>query len=464
METKNNLYWKAREMLKYTQTDKELARVEKELEKIYNDAIKDIKKDIASLFERYAEDNSLTYLEASKYLTGAEYKEFRMSLAEYILEIESTGNQELLLELNTVAMKSRIQRLEELCFEINKKVNNVAIAEYDITKTLLKDTVTSNYYQTIFNIQQYTGVGAIFTRLNNTAIESIVNYPWSGANFSERIWNRNTKKLKPLLKQELTQMFIQGKDLRSVSKRIAEKMESSYEAAIRLVRTEHAYMAGEATAMGYEETDVEEYEILATLDINTSEKCRKLDGKVFKLKDKEVNVNYPPLHVNCRTTTVPYFEDDEDIEGETRTERVPGGKTYEVPADMKYEDWYDKYVNKINVDDEIAAATEDSSDIISNKKWLTANFSSKKRFESHLKHLSEYDNISPEEYLDIGRGLLSAELSEDVEGFISNQGWLFKYRKSTNDFVVGHPKGTISTLFKPNDGYEYYLREKEKNK
>ncbi|WP_294196099.1 hypothetical protein [uncultured Clostridium sp.] len=63
-----------------------------------------------------------------------------------------------------------------------------------------------------------------------------------------------------------------------------------------------------------------------------------------------------------------------------------------------------------------------------------------KKFEKHIiKHLSEYDNITLNEYLNITRELLLADLSEDIEGFLSSEGWLFKYRKSTNDFALGHP-------------------------
>lgn len=45
-----------------------------------------------------------------------------------------------------------------------------------------------------------------------------------------------------------------------------------------------------------------------------------------------------PFHANCRTTTIPYF-DDEFNEGEMRAARGEDGKTYDVPADMTYSEW-----------------------------------------------------------------------------------------------------------------------------
>ena len=49
------------------------------------------------------------------------------------------------------------------------------------------------------------------------------------------------------------------------------------------------------------------------------------------------------LHPNDRCTTVPYYEDDED---DTRFARDENGKRIEVPANMTYEEWAKKYIDK----------------------------------------------------------------------------------------------------------------------
>jgi hypothetical protein len=105
-----------------------------------------------------------------------------------------------------------------------------------------------------------------------------------------------------------------------------------------------------------------------------------------------------------------------------------------------------------------------NNDILSNKKWLKAPFSTEKKFNIHIdKHLNEYDNITPEEYLNKARDLLAAPLSEDIEGFKSKLGFVFKYRKSTNDFTIGRADGKISTLYKPEEGIVYWEKERNKN-
>jgi ASC-1-like (ASCH) protein len=62
------------------------------------------------------------------------------------------------------------------------------------------------------------------------------------------------------------------------------------------------------------------------------------------MSEWEVGVNAPPFHVNCRTTTIPYFDDEFSDTGK-RAARGEDGKTYYVPADTTYKEWEKAYVN-----------------------------------------------------------------------------------------------------------------------
>ena len=53
------------------------------------------------------------------------------------------------------------------------------------------------------------------------------------------------------------------------------------------------------------DNDVKEYRYTAILDNRTSEICKGLHGMIFKVKDIEVGVNYPPMHRYCRSSIVP---------------------------------------------------------------------------------------------------------------------------------------------------------------
>ena len=114
--------------------------------------------------------------------------------------------------------------------------------------------------------------------------------------------------------------------------------------ATTLVRTEVNHFANEATALSYEECEVEKYEFIATLDSRTSGICQEMDNKVFKLSEKKTGINFPPLHPNCRSTTVPKLDNEVSTELKRRA-REKNGESILVPADMNYKEWKAKYID-----------------------------------------------------------------------------------------------------------------------
>ena len=109
--------------------------------------------------------------------------------------------------------------------------------------------------------------------------------------------------------------------------------------ARRLLETESRAYASKAQEQAFKNIDVEQYEIVATLDLKTSEICQEMDNKVFDMKDFEVGVTAPPFHCYCRTVIAPYFEDDESV----RATRDENGEYVEVPY-MNYTEWKEKYI------------------------------------------------------------------------------------------------------------------------
>lgn len=337
----NNIkYWKKREEAKLKKQFKKADSIEKVLKEQYEIALEEINKKVTYFYEKYAKDNDMTYKEATMFLTSKEYNRWRKTLKGYINDIEYSESELLQLELNTLAMKSRVRRLEALNVELGVELHNLYKKQNTTVTSVLKDIAEGTYYETIYQVQKFNSIGHTFNKLDSRAIKTILEYPWSGANFSNRIWKQQDK-LIDTIKQQLTQKFIQGKSVRDTAKIIADKMNASYKNACTLVQTESAYVAGETTAQAYIETGVDKYQILATLDSRTSSICREQDGEVYDIQDKTIGVNYPPFHVRCRTTTIPYFEDEEDTG--KRAAKKPRGKTYYVPAKMTYKEWYEKY-------------------------------------------------------------------------------------------------------------------------
>ena len=296
---KNNLsskeYWGKREAYKLKKGLKDLKKIEKELVDEYKKAMNEIGKEISNLFYKYAKDNNLSYSDAKKYLNSKEFKEFKHDLKSYMKLIEETGDEELLLELNTLAMKSRISRLEEMFYQCGKYINEAYESTNKRLQIAYSSTIKDNYYQTIYDIHKAIGVGASFSYIDNDMIKEILAFPWSGRHYSSRLWSNRTK-LKNAMVEELTQMLIQGKGVKETSKALSKRLDADLKNCIRLIHTEHSYFMEQASQNAYIECDVDKYEILATLDKRTSKICQDLDGEVFNVKDAIVGVNMPPFH------------------------------------------------------------------------------------------------------------------------------------------------------------------------
>ena len=98
------------------------------------------------------------------------------------------------------------------------------------------------------------------------------------------------------------------------------------------------------------------------------------------------------------------------------------------------------------------------------RKYRNASFETPKSLEKHVrKHIAEYGDISEEEYINRAQKLLRQSPSDDILVLKRADGSVAKYRISTNEFVVGTKEGAIRTAFKPQNGYDYWRTEIERN-
>ena len=342
---KSSDYWKERfEQVEQSQHNQGI-QCYADIEKQYRQAQKTLEGQISAWYQRFADNNRVTLTEAKRMLTAKELAELKWDIQDYIRYGEENAiNGTWVKQLENASARFHISRLEALKLQTQQSIEVLFGNQLDSIDSTMRDVYKSGYYRTAFEIQKGVGVGWNFSTLDEKQISKVINKPWAadGKNFSERIWG-NRQKLVNELNTTLTQNIILGKDPQKAIDDIAKKMNTSKVNAGRLVMTEEAFFSSAAQKDCFAELDVEMYEIVATLDSHTSEICREMDGKVFPMSQWEVGVTAPPFHVWCRTTTVPAFEDEFDLVGE-RAARGEDGKTYYVPANMKYEDWHKSFV------------------------------------------------------------------------------------------------------------------------
>ncbi|HBG2829454.1 TPA: minor capsid protein [Clostridioides difficile] len=340
---KHKDYWRKRfEQLEEAQNNKSV-KYYLELEKQYKLAINSIEKDILAWYNRFAKNEGISLLEAKKLLNTRELEEFKWSVEEYIkYGKENAINQKWMKELENASARVHITRLEALKLQIQQQVEVLYGNELDGIDKLMRDIYTSGYYHTAFNVQQGVNVGWSLMSLDTNRINKIISKPWAidGLNFSERIWGKYRPTLVNELHTKLTQSIIRGENPKNLVNDFAKRFNVSKSQAKNLIMTESAFFASASRKDCFSDLEVEKYEIIATLDLRTSNICRELDGKIFDMKDYQVGITAPPFHCRCRTTTAPWFEDEEGY----RAARGEDGKTYYVPSSMKYNEWYEKYV------------------------------------------------------------------------------------------------------------------------
>lgn len=343
-QIEHNTYWKKRFLDLEDDQYRRSAAYYKDLQKQFRLASNDMQMDIEHWYQRLANNNDISLTGAKRLLKAGELEEFKWTVEQYIKAGEENAiDRRWMKELENASARHHISYLNAMKLQVQQHAELLSTQFEGGVTDFLHKSYAEQYYRTAYEVAKGTGVGSNLAAIDTRKIDAIVKKPWAqdGANFSDRIWT-NKEKLVNNLHTELTQNIIRGVSPKQAIDRLAKTMDVSQAQSGRLVMTESAAIASVAGKDALKELGVEKYEILATLDNRTSEICRELDGKVFDMKDYEVGVTAPPFHPWCRTATVPFF-DDEFSAGEQRAARGEDGKTYYVPADMKYREWRERY-------------------------------------------------------------------------------------------------------------------------
>lgn len=395
----NGEYWQKRfELLEQSQHNIGV-QCYADIEKQYRQAQKQLEGQIAAWYQRFASNNGVTLAEAKRMLNAKELAELKWDVNQYIqYGQENAINGTWVKQLENASARFHISRLEALKLQTQQSIEVMFGNQLDSIDSTMRNVYKSGYYHTAYEIQKGVGVGWDFSALDDKQISKVINKPWAvdGKNFSERIWG-NRQKLVNELNNTLTQNIILGKDPQKAIDEIARKMNTSKTNAGRLVMTEEAFFSSAAQKDCFTELDVEQFEIVATLDSHTSDICRGMDGKHFKMSEWKVGETAPPFHVHCRSTTVPYFDDEFDAVGERAARNEETGKTYFVPGNMTYKEWDKAFVQgdksdlqEINPDDTIKTE-EQNFDIEGNTTKLKGAMSDKD-YAEYLARLNNHSN------------------------------------------------------------------------
>lgn len=78
-------------------------------------------------------------------------------------------------------------------------------------------------------------------------------------------------------------------------------------------------------------------------------------------------------------------------------------------------------------------------------------------------HKDQYPNMTKKQYAERALDLIQQPVGGKVDGYQKNDGKIVRYDKESNDIVVGHPEKGIATMFKPKNGYKYFLANRKRD-
>lgn len=336
-------YWAKRFEKIEDETHKYSIEYFKQVDKAYTKAIEDIEKEISTWYMRFATENNISYSEALKILNTRDLKAFRMSVEEYIEKGQSL-DPKFAKELEQVSVKVHVTRLEALKMQMQMQCDALHTVTLNAIDAMAVKTFTEHYYKTLYTIQNNCKVGFNVMKLNTKVINEAFNRSWAkdGKIFSDRLWE-NKNKLIAELDTTFTQNLIRGKNPKVIVEEVAKRLNVSKSNVCRLFMTENKMLQSKAQQKSFKELGVKQYKISATFDLKTSQICQEMHDHIFNMNEFAVGVTAPPFHPYCRTTTVPYDEDDKFFDFE-RGARDKDGKYITIPSSMTYNEWKEKFI------------------------------------------------------------------------------------------------------------------------
>lgn len=269
-------------------------------------------------------------------------KEILASVTETIAKVKKAGGDW------SYANQSALTRSRGLFEQIGEQIKALGQKEQITFRQGLSNIYTDQFLRQVYDLGQSITVKANFNRLNPALIQKTLDYPWSGAMFSDRLW-QDKERLGRNLRVGLTQSMILGEGIPQITDRINKGIDTARYNAERVARTETKRVTYCAHDDVYKDTGVEElkYRCANGGDSRTCQYCRADNGKTFK-RGEEPTL---PRHPNCRCVYIPVVSDTfEDNELNELTGSVRGAENYEKwrEAEVKKQEEV-KPVEKVNI-------------------------------------------------------------------------------------------------------------------
>lgn len=256
---KNNEYWEKRIAEKTWDTYNSTEEKNRKLIELYQDASRKIRDELYELAEQLSKNGTLSRTEMYRrqHLQQLE-KKYRKILYELVRNTEEFAKE----------------NMEQGMQEVYKQISiAIEVPEFSLPDKEL--------------------------------MQKLIEEPWRGGNFSNRLW-KNQQKLMKALKNVLIVGMQQGKNITDMAVELNAVTGKGFYAAHRLVRTETMHCLNQSCLQRYKDAEIKKVRFWAAKDERTCKICGAMHRKEYNIKKAPVL----PVHPNCRCTYLPVIENE----------------------------------------------------------------------------------------------------------------------------------------------------------
>lgn len=255
---KNNTYWRKRAL----QNQKLAQRSAEDAVNLYQSTVKEVIEEI----DRYISD--------------------LLATCAAVPAAQPPTRSQLWQAAKYMALRQDIERVADKLAEAQEKTLT------DALRTLFEAVME----QTLSDFADGNGDGVAnpFAFLPASCVNALINTAWSGKNYSARIW-ANRDALAGKLLNDLTDYIVLGKPRQQITRKLQEDFDVSFRAAERLIRTESAHIATEASKQAYIQAGVKQVKWIHGKGHCNCPICCERDGKLFPITSAPTL----PAHPNC---------------------------------------------------------------------------------------------------------------------------------------------------------------------
>ncbi len=293
----------------FIKSQKSADKLNGELFEIYQEVIDETHTKINALYKKYETENGLNATQTRKYLSSNEFSVWRKSMSDYLKDIEGLGkNSDVALELNTLAMKSRISREEKILSELYRELYDMADVSQNKMYECLEDVLQVSYNRNTKNLLSDAKVKSGIYKLNKELVKEVLEYPWADKPFSKVVWD-DIDDLAFKTRRILAQGFTSGASVQKMTSQLTKAMNTTRDKAFKLVSTECRFFANRGELLSYKDNGINKYVLKNGKSDNICSRCRFCNNVPTDIDKAVAYENFPPLHPHCKCYIAPVFED-----------------------------------------------------------------------------------------------------------------------------------------------------------